>query len=69
MMTSPQLDIDALDRLHEALQKALGIALLMQPANFTNPALQGAAWALVDLLFQADDARKQLLKKHEGASA
>jgi hypothetical protein len=65
MMTSPQLDIDAVERLSEALEKALGIALLMQPANFTNPALQGAAWALVDLLFQADDARKQLFEHEE----
>ena len=65
MMTSPQLYIDAAERLSEALEKALGIALLMQPANFTNPALQGAAWALVDLLFQADDARKQLFEHEE----
>ena len=66
MMTSPQLDIDAVDRLSEALEKALGIALLMHPATFTNPALQGAAWALTDLLFQADDARKHLFKGDEG---
>ena len=65
MMASPQFDIDAVDRLSEALEKALGIALLMHPATFTNPALQGAAWALTDLLFQADDARKQLFEHEE----